>query len=1166
MKKSLFKIISVLFISTMIFVSCSNFFDSEKSVDGGYQISGTVSPYDFAETLPARTAFPTLPASATIFYYTVTATLGGKTVIDDVEGINGAQFNLKIPSAGEWSVTASCFGDSARQNLLYKTTTPTVIKVSNDSPSKFANLTLKPLMTAGKTGTLNLEIDGSGLDEASFHPSEIQVECISGNLPDMNDRISASFDDGTKIYALKTNDGQSLPSGSYTFNINFFNRSKNLYFYSVTETVNIYDDLETNRWVKNGDEEYITAAGKFVLTDAIVNKFQQESIYVDSSATSDNASGTWIDPYKTLDAAIDRLKANPSIKTIFVSGNHTISKNLNFSNGGNVTHDLTIKKNPRASTKPVVTTTTKESFIVGGPHKIVIENIDFTGCGNNDGASPTGTNSDTNTKAGAFLYFQASTGSAEITNCTISDYYSDKGGAICAGASSTTTLTNVDITGCKAQNGGAISVYGNVTYVSGSITECSATQNGGAIRIFKNSTNNSKISLTDITIANCKTGNENSAAIDIEAEATKAELKISGKNIIAENYYGDTETKKNVRLETAARRIIIAGDIAGSKIGVSHDEGVFTATIGNPATFTTGFTNCTASAGSVFFDDSGKTGISVNPEDNEAALTYSGGTLSDIFTDMNIKFDTSVRSFFPGIAKTIYITPYLYLNGSNTREPYTNRIWNSIQYETWITCDGVLIEGTTTKNTLKAATEESGRCPIPVNIPATIIYEDNYIMHVKTTYTVDGYAPRSFDAFFSLKGEKDAKDLAGVPPAGTTVKVSSKDGIKKIADLVNSGHNLAGINFVQSMDITSAGDWTPIGNESNYFSGSFDGNGKKITDAKISAGGSGSCKGLFGSTRNATIKNIKLEDSTISTSNNYNSGSIIGNMLGGILENCTVSRISLTSNGTTSTGGLVGSASSGAVIKNCDVYDSSIGGRSGTGGVVGTVGSGCKVINCSYARTSPGNFSVSIYRSQGSGETGMGGIAGKNEGLIINCYNSGKLFTSDSLRQVGGIAGINEAGGKILNCCNIGFVDGANTVGGIAGLNKGEISNCVSASCLKTNGTKVANIAGINDSGTIKDNYYLLNFSNKTAYYEDNSAIPANYVDATGFSYDDGLIENEKTIGTTTTKNVADLMNAWISVQPNKDEYGQWELETQYIVVAINGTLSSQMNIPFFKE
>lgn len=1038
MKKSLFKIISVLFISTMIFVSCSNLFDSEKSVDGGYQISGTVSPYDFAETLPARTAFPTAPDSTTIFYYTVTATLGGKTVIDDVEGINGAQFNLKIPSAGEWSVTASCYDDESRQNLLYKTTTPTVIKVSNDSPSKFANLTLKPLMTSGKTGTLNLEIDGTRL-ASSFHPSQIQVECISGNLPDMDDRITYFFNILTKKYTLKTKDGKALPSGSYTFNINFITPSQNLYFYSVTETVNIYDGLETNRWVKNGNEEYVTSDGKFELTDEIVNKFQQESIYVDSSATSDNVSGSWIDPYKSLDAAIARLKANSSIKTIFVSGNHTISKNLNFSNGGNVTHDLTIKKNPRATAKPVVTTTTKESFIVGGPCKIVIENIDFAGCGNNDGASPTGTNSDTNTKAGAFLYFQASTGSAEITNCTISNYYSDKGGAICAGASSTTTLTNVNITGCKAKNGGAIAVHGNMTYVSGSIKECSATQNGGAICIF----NNSKVSLTDITIADCITGNNDSAAIDIDGEATKAELKISGKNIIAENYLSGTTTKKNVRLESAARRIIIAGDIAGSKIGVSSANAP---TMGHNLVFTSGYStyNSGVAPSKYFIGDN----FTVVSDNGEAALAVGGGLISkEIYDDVKFEIDrTSVFYDLPDAS------------------------WRTINVKAKLADEEITLSSIKLKLLNRGDfVKESGTGTIVVD--RDFLFDDTYVLQVEGVYKGTTYRG-NFDISYT-KGDNFLTLTA--PPTSGSYNIASVDSMEKLGTMVNNGATFAGVELYLQEDIVLPENFVMIGDSgesvSNNFKGVFDGNNHKITVTGLAAGSTS----IFGLVRESgVIRNLIVEGNVSATGDFYGLCNYLN--VSARIENC-INRCSITTtNGKAA--GFSGGGDNGAVFVNCR-NEADISGKNYVGGLVADC-TNAKFDGC----VNTGNITT-------TGDA-AGGIAGKLYGSIVNCINTG---TITARINAGGICGDSNTTSSnkdgIVNCYNSGSVIAtvcyAGGILGKAGSTSTSYDYALVRNCFNTGsvtaetqntafgiiGEVVSGIKKIPSHGYFNNNYYL---------------------------------------------------------------------------------------------
>lgn len=1142
MKKSLFKIISVLFISTMIFVSCSNLFDSEKSVDGGYQISGTVSPYDFAETSPARTAFPTAPDSTTIFYYTVTATLDGKTVIDDVEGVNGAQFNLKIPSAGEWSVTASCFGDSARQNLLYKTTTPTVIKVSNDSPSKFANLTLKPLMTTGKTGTLNLEIDGTGLDAASFHPSVIHVECISGNLPDMDDRISYSFNASTKEYTLKTKTGQVLPSGSYTFNINFITPSKNLYFYSVTETVNIYDGLVTNRWVKNGDEEYITSDGKFVLTDAIVNKFQQESIYVDSSATNANASGTWIDPYKSLDAAIDSLKANPSIKIIFVTGNLETSKTLVFRAGGNVTHDLTIKKNPRATAKPVVTTDTQSSFITVEEHKIIIENIDFKGCGNNLGVYPTGDVNGPGTKVGAFLHVGPySAASAEITNCTISDYYSNNGGAISTGVNSNTTLTNVDITRCKAsKNGGAIYAYGNVTYVSGNITDCSATEDGGAICI----SNNSKISLTDITIANCKTGNENSAAIDIANDASNAELKISGENIIAENYYGDTETKKNVRLETADRRIIIAGDIAGSKIGVSHDEGIFTATIENPATFTTGFTKCTASAGSVFFDDSGKTGISVNPADKEAAFTVSGGVIN-VVTSQKITFTCQECQdyilFYPGIEKEIDIKPALTISGNQI--DVNDELWENVIWTTWLTCDGIEVPGTR---------KDGSGYEITAVIPKTVIYEDNYILHVKATVN-----ELSHDASWPVKGKKDISYMSAAPTAPGTYSIASSDGLKTLKGWVTDG-KVTSTDFVFELTEDLNVSTSRIGTSEFPFKAVFDGKGHTLTGLNI---GGNSDSALFTYIDSAIIKNLTIEGSVQGA--DYTAG-IVGKATNSEILNCTnkaaitaydiasayrIAGICNTAENTTIDGcvnegsvqstkktaaGILAQGSGTTTVKNCvnrgSVKSTATGGY--VAGIVGEIVSSATVVIDGCRN----EFNVESTNSYAAGIA----TGGSSSSIIRNCINTGAV-TSGSSSTAGGIQPAQNA--NIYNCYNTGTI--SNSSGYAGGIVAKGSESCVLSNCFSyagISGGNVGNISGNNTKTAASINNYFIVKSGSSAQNGAGTYTSAPYTYDSVTYWDSWTqISQSIIVGTYNGQDVKDLLNAWIDTQgANASLYKRW--------------------------
>ena len=65
-----------------------------------------------------------------------------------------------------------------------------------------------------------------------------------------------------------------------------------------------------------------------------------------------------------------------------------------------------------------------------------------------------------------------------------------------------------------------------------------------------------------------------------------------------------------------------------------------------------------------------------------------------------------------------------------------------------------------------------------------------------------------------------------------------------------------------------------------------------------------------------------------------------------------------------------------------------------------------------------------------------GGIAGYNEGLIVNCTFDGKI---NGKRQVGGIVGFNTMRGVIDSCKNSGTVVGDNETGGIAGYNEGRV-------------------------------------------------------------------------------------------------------------------------------
>ncbi len=70
-----------------------------------------------------------------------------------------------------------------------------------------------------------------------------------------------------------------------------------------------------------------------------------------------------------------------------------------------------------------------------------------------------------------------------------------------------------------------------------------------------------------------------------------------------------------------------------------------------------------------------------------------------------------------------------------------------------------------------------------------------------------------------------------------------------------------------------------------------------------------------------------------------------------------------------------------------------------------------------------------------------------NRGLIRNCTITGNLKGESS---VGGIVGINEAGGQVINCTFNGTVVATHYVGGIVGQNLGSILQCVNQGGINT--------------------------------------------------------------------------------------------------------------------
>lgn len=233
-------------------------------------------------------------------------------------------------------------------------------------------------------------------------------------------------------------------------------------------------------------------------------------------------------------------------------------------------------------------------------------------------------------------------------------------------------------------------------------------------------------------------------------------------------------------------------------------------------------------------------------------------------------------------------------------------------------------------------------------------------------------------------------------------QISTAIGLEWFRDKVNDAQNTdeTKICAVLTADIVldSNEAWTPIGYASEYdeakaYSGTFDGQGHTISGLHVDV----SVSGLFGYTKDATIKNLTVAGSVGGGNCSTAGGGIVSYAVGGAIENCG-NLCAVIAHGSNPGGGIVGFAS-GLTVTGC--YNA---GRvfkpdgSSGGGIVGK-GENVKIYDCYNVGKVEG------YRGQ------RGGIVGAVSGsvFVYNCYNAGDVIeaenSEDDNKTVCGIVG-----------------------------------------------------------------------------------------------------------------------------------------------------------------
>ncbi|MBC8384981.1 MAG: hypothetical protein H8E57_05640 [Candidatus Cloacimonetes bacterium] len=190
--------------------------------------------------------------------------------------------------------------------------------------------------------------------------------------------------------------------------------------------------------------------------------------------------------------------------------------------------------------------------------------------------------------------------------------------------------------------------------------------------------------------------------------------------------------------------------------------------------------------------------------------------------------------------------------------------------------------------------------------------------------------------------------------------------------------------------------FSPIGNNTLKFTGTYDGQGHTIDGLYIYAG-EGDGIGFVGYTYGASIENIGVMN--IDFFGDY----YVGGLVGRHSHNSSISN-------SFATGSLTG--------------DDFVGGLAGT------------QYDSSITGTSFASVAVTGWGDR------IGGLIGNSDSsIIINCYATGSV-TGTSWHRIGGLIGWNNVSSTVTNCYSIGSVSpGGDWTGGLVGWNDGTVGN-----------------------------------------------------------------------------------------------------------------------------
>lgn len=402
-KRYLFGFVFLLFA----FVSC-NFMSEEDSNSFTFvKASGTICMPTNAVVstnsttsnadVSSRQAFPTA-ASGTL-YYTLTCKGGSVTTTGTVDS-SALTFTIDVP-LGSSIITAKAFLDEAKSQQVYEGTL-SLSDVTSTSTLTDKTITLSDIQN-GTTATATVSLPITISSDVTI--SKILAVVSTGSTTTSTTVELSSTTSGTTYYFAPTSSSGTAFSTTvatsantvpciYNVVFDFYatdSNSSEYLIYQTTQKITASNYLTTSTWTGVGSETCINSSGVMEITKSLCDSFLSTTFYISSSG-SDSASGSFSNPFKSIQKAVNVIKSRGTTNTCTIYLKSDIEATSDdFTNGSlveiedNANISLKIKSYPTKATYTIDAAEQGRILYVGRGNSVTIKSLFLTKGSSSDG-------------------------------------------------------------------------------------------------------------------------------------------------------------------------------------------------------------------------------------------------------------------------------------------------------------------------------------------------------------------------------------------------------------------------------------------------------------------------------------------------------------------------------------------------------------------------------------------------------------------------------------------------------------------------------------------------------------------------------------------------------------------------------------------------------------